>query len=562
MNIARIGILRDKRSIEQRLNYGLNTFGLYAGEVLSHAGIPFEWIDELHQILENKYDLILIAAAPSHEAANDTIWRYVERGGIVVTFAGLNGLARKLGFAGTKPLTAGYAHLPEGMGDTRPLRFLSASSWVKQKETTAACKEWGTIANVPIGISAGPLLQQFTIGLGTIERWSVDVMATIVGLQQGTGPILEDGTPAADGTGNLNDGLLKAEDSLELNWEYDRKTTETGMSYFAHPYADLWREAVVSHILRRMVEKQKTVPFSDYWPEGVDRVAMISHDSDRNFDEDAVTTLQTLASAGIHSTWCMMKPGYSAWLYERIEGEGHELALHFNSNINEGGRWDHEDFNRQFVWLRDTVQGKVISNKNHFTRFEGWGELFQWCEACGIESDQTRGPSKSGAAGFLFGTCQPYYPMAWSNEANRLYDVLEVGFLTQDIPQFTDVSVIVPFLEEVEKVRGVAHFLYHQGRIHSSQEVREALLQMVHIARERGFTFWTGGQINNWERQRRQMRITGLDEKGNVIIRTEHDDHRAEKAVFWRPILSEEVLGADQLINERYGVKCVQLKRG
>lgn len=562
MNIARIGILRDKRALEQRLTYGLNTFGLYAGEVLSHAGIPFEWIDELHQMLENKFDLILIAAAPSHETANDTIWRYAERGGIVVTFAGLNGLARRLGFAGTEPLTAGYAHLPEGMGDARPLRFLGASPWVKQKDPAEACKEWGTIANAPLGVSAGPLLQQFTIGLGTIERWSVDVMGTIVGLQQGTGPVLEDGTPAADGTGNLNDGLLKAEDGLELNWEYDRKTTETGMAYFAHPYADLWRDAVVSHILGRMVEKQKPVPFSDYWPEGVERVAMISHDSDRNFDEDAVTTLQTLATAGIHSTWCMMKPGYSAWLYERIEGEGHELALHFNSNINEGGRWDQTDFHRQFEWLRNTAQGKVISNKNHFTRFEGWGELFQWCEECGIESDQTRGPSKSGAAGFLFGTCQPYYPMAWSNENNRLYDVLEIGFLTQDIPQFTDPSVIVPFLEEVEKVRGVAHFLYHQGRIHSSPEVREALLQTVHIAKERGFTFWTGGQINNWERKRRQMRITGLDEKGNVIIRSEIDDHGIEKAIFWRPIFSEEEPGSDQIIKERFGIKCVQLKRG
>jgi hypothetical protein len=417
MNIARIGILRDKNSIEQRLIYGLNTFDLYAGEVLSHAGIPFEWINELHQIQENKYDLILVAAAPSHETANDALWRYAERGGIVVSFSGLNGLARRLGFAITEPLTKGYAHLTEEMGDPRPLRFLSASYWVRQADSEETCNELGMIACEPLGVSAGPLLQQFSIGSGSIDRWSVDVMGTIVGLQQGTGPVLGDGTPAADGTGNLNDGILKAEDGLELDWGYDRKTTDTGKPYFAHPYADLWREAVVSHILRRMVEKQKPVPFSDYWPEGVSQVAMISHDSDRNFDEDAVTTLQTLEEAGVHSTWCMMKPGYSAWLYERIEGNGHELALHFNSNINEGGRWDQEDFNRQYDWLQDTVPSRVISNKNHFTRFEGWGELFQWCESCGIESDQTRGPSKLGAAGFLFGTCQPYYPMAWSNES-------------------------------------------------------------------------------------------------------------------------------------------------
>lgn len=561
MNIARIGILRDTRSVEQRLQYGLNTFGLYVGEVLAHAGIPFEWLDELHQVLENRYDLVLIASAPSHEAANEVLYRYAEKGGIVVTFAGLNGLARRLGFVAMEPLAIGYAAMPESMGDTRPLRFFHALPWRQQKQEADPCTEFGHISMEPNGETIGPLLQHFSIGTGSIERWSVDIMGTIVSMQQGTGPVMEDGVSALDGSGYLNDGLLKAEDGLKLSWEKDRKFTDTGAPYFAHPYADLWREAVVKQILQKMVGKGKPLPFADYWPEGITKVAMISHDSDRNFDEDAVTTLDALAQAGIQSTWCMMKPGYSAYLYPSIEGAGHELALHFNSNSNEGGRWDRADFVRQYEWLRNTAKSKVLSNKNHFTRFEGWGELFQWCEECGIESDQTRGPSKKGNVGFLFGTCQPYFPIAWSNEQNRMYDVVEIGFLTQDIPQFTDASVIVPLLEEVEKVRGVAHFLYHQGRIHSATEVREAMLETVRIANERGFTFWTGGQINSWQRKRRQLNIQGLNEHGHVIIQSEQGETDV-KAVFWRPLLPNEQPMLQDQVEFRFGVPCIQLKRG
>jgi hypothetical protein len=183
--------------------------------------------------------------------------------------------------------------------------------------------------------------------------------------------------------------------------------------------------------------------------------------------------------------------------------------------------------------------------------------LFRWCEACGIESDQTRGPSKKGNAGFLFGTCHPYFPIAWSDERNRLYDVLEIGFLTQDLPQFTDTGIIVPLLEEVGKVRGVAHFLFHQGRIQRFPEVREAFRQLVREARERGYVFWTGKQINDWERARRTVRIIGATEDDSVIL---GGSALADEAAFWRPLREGEQATPGDVVEMRFGVLCKRIK--
>jgi hypothetical protein len=201
---------------------------------------------------------------------------------------------------------------------------------------------------------------------------------------------------------------------------------------------------------------------------------------------------------------------------------------------------------------------KITSNKNHYTRFEGWGELFEWCESHGISSDQTRGASKKGNAGFLFGTCQPYFPIAWWNQQNRLYDVVEIGFLTQDldIGVWADSSVIVPFLEQVERVDGVAHFLFHQVHLHHKDAARAALINVVQIAKQYGFAFWTGKQINDWVRARRNVQIQGIEASGKIVI---DGSSVSDPLVVWMPVVQDEEQALTEQTEIRYGIPCKKI---
>lgn len=566
MRLAKVAILFDHRQAERRWRFGINAFERYIAEILAHAGIPFEEVDGPVGLVNERYDMVIVACAEETEATAKILWSFAQKGGIVVSYAGIGCLARKLGCRSLPEFGPGYAELADGGGampdEMPPLRFLQAKPWIALPMATASVQaaDSGVLrTQSPDGKRTGAALQRFAVGSGWIDRWSVNIPVTVVAMQQGTGPVLEDGIPAGDATADIDEGILKADDCCALDWELDRSRTETGTPFFAYPYADYWREAAIGHLVGRAAEAGLALPFVGQWPDEVKAVAMFSHDSDLNLDEQAIRTLEVLKENGLTSTWCMLEPGYSPEVYAEVKQAGHELAFHYNGLDMDNGVWSEEAFNRQLAWLKQAADiDEVVSNKNHYTRFEGWGELFAWCERAGIGVDQTRGPSKKGNVGFLFGTCQPYFPIAWADEGNRLYDVLEIGFLTQDIDHYAlaDFSVVPAFLTQVARVEGVAHFLSHQNHIHGQSDVAAAVGRIAEEARRRGFAFWTSRRIHDWQRARRTVRCAGFDAAGDPVV---SGSPEAAGAVVWIPAVPDADGPSDNgQYTIKYGVSCLK----
>lgn len=553
MKMARLAVLIETEAARKRRSEGIDVFTGYTLEILAHAGLPFQLICHSDEISRGNFDAVIICLTMEGNRTDTYILDFVRQGGIVISYGGLPNLAQNFGCVQNRLSMPGYADVSDICGQSRKLRFLQADPWRTCENQSIKAE---AIGNIVTGKNQWPLLLHFEVGNGCFDRWAVNIPEIIVRLQQGAAPVVKDGQPAPDGTAAINDGILKADDGMTMDWGIDREKTTAGTPYFAYPYADMWREALVTHLLKRIVQNGMTLPFLGYWPDGISSVAIISHDSDLNSDESARTTQNLLKECRIHSTWCMLEPGYSPSIYEAIKADGHEIAFHYNGLDCE---WSEKEFCRQFQWLTSaTGQKEIISNKNHYFRFEGWGELFRWCENCGIESDQTRGPSKEGNIGFLFGTCHPYFPIAGLDENNRIYDVLEIGPLTQDLglKTYGDDSMIAPFLEQIKKMEGVAHFLFHQIHIHNHQSVRESFRKLVKQAKCRGFQFWTGKQINDWERVRRKVEIVGVNPSGFPILRSAET---LGEAVVWVPIPEPDKkhFGKED-IQKRFGIDCLK----
>jgi|GEM_PF-661444 len=581
LRLAKVALLLDQDEARRRWRLGLNVFEAYAEEVLLQAGIPFRRIEAVDELDSDAggYDIVVAALVGEEEQKANRLLAYMEQGGILVALANVNMLARRLGYGAAARADCGYACFGDAYDKAEAIRFLGAVPWqqlAEGRDDAELAEEFGHLRRErPDGVPAGAALQRFRIGAGWLERWAVDIAGTSVRMQQGMAPVLADGPPAPDGSAPLDEGLLKADDGFAMDWSYDRAVTDTGVPYFPHPYVDYWRELFAGRLIGIALERGLSVPVVDYWPAGIGQVAMLSHDSDLNGDANADAALKLLAECGVRSTWCMIEEGYSSDRYRAILADGHELALHYNAVDSDKGRWAEEEFVRQLRWFAEaTGLPGAVSNKNHFTRFEGWGELFAWCEKYGIKSDQTRGPSKKGNVGMLFGTCHPYFPIAWSTERNRIYDVVEIGFLTQDLDlseRWPDSSVIVPFLDRVQSVSGVAHFLVHQIHIGSHASVRDSMRKIVSEARKRNFTFLTGKQVNDWQRARRAYvaslydRISGgrlsaasaCHEDGGVAIRSGTTDaSSAHQPVVWIPVKCDNIVNKGKYSTTRFGHLC------
>ncbi len=378
------------------------------------------------------------------------------------------------------------------------------------------------------GIGDAVTVRKFGQGLAIFI--APDLMRSIVHIQQGV-PVTKDGEPAPDGSAPLDDGILKAEDGHVLDWERDRIETGRGAwdggrendkaswVFFGLPIADELRALILQAIFFAAQQKGLPLPMLWYWQDELPAVGLISHDTDGNDPDLGSELLEFVRSLNIATTWCVLYPGgYPMSLYRAILGSGCEIALHFDAFTGTPlTTWSKRNLQIQRQWLKDATGVTAVSNKNHYTRWEGRLEFFRWCEELGLQAEQSKGPSKRGTVGFLFGGSHPWRPLDDERERPRFLSVTAINLFSQDMvsddvpqseifhPAIVPVGVGKWLLEQTVRMGGVAHFLFHPAHIRR-QGTKSALEQLVAFGHELGLKWQTSAQIVNWLNRRRSVK--------------------------------------------------------
>jgi peptidoglycan/xylan/chitin deacetylase (PgdA/CDA1 family) len=353
-----------------------------------------------------------------------------------------------------------------------------------------------------------------SVGDGRCLLIAPDLTGAVVRIQQGVA-ITRDGVPAADGTGSVCDGVLKSDDGCVLDWLLDRQPVPgaAGLSGFLQPVADQWREVLLRALFYLAREGGAPLPLLWLYPRDLPALGHLSHDSDGNQPAAARRLLAVLDQAGVNSTWCLLAPGYPADVTAELRRAGHELAMHYDA-ISEGMAWSEDAFDQQWRRLTDAFGGEPPrTNKNHYLRWQGDTEFFEWLARRGIGLDESKGATKTGGAGFGFGTCHPYFPV---DPAGRPIDVLELPTPTQDLMVFAPEALGGALLAAVAAHHGVLHLLFHPAHI-ETPGVADALLRAVRNGAERGLEWWTARRIGDWERARRSLRWLDCRERADGL---------------------------------------------
>ena len=505
---------------------GRDAWWLYATEVLDHLRLTYTEVDHA----EAATGVLIIADATGLTAADgNQLGAWVSGGGAVLGVGDPGELAELAGVSVGEGV--GQDHVTIGGGPvigSAPDVALRAIGGVRLRVGDAVT----SLATWDDGSTAISLRR---LGSGVVLWVGADVWQSIVRIQQGY-PVHEDGRPAADGSAPIDDGILKCEDGMVLDYQRDRilppgqpelesyeqkLPPETGLPMFHRPHADLWRSVLLQSIWWAAEQTGTPVGWLHYWPADVPAIAHMSHDSDQNVEADGRAALSAFAEARVSVTWCQCFPGgYESDTYRAITDAGHEQALHFNAMADADiAHWGWPQFRAQYAWAQAvTGSERIVANKNHYTRWEGFTEFYRWCERVGIQIDESRGPSKQGTIGFPFGTAHVCFPIADAGDDNRYHDVLNLPLHTQDLALAGHESIRDVIIDAAVEQHGVAHFLFHGVHLNRRPATRKACLALAEDVRSRGMQWWTAGKINSWERARRGVDLDISMIEGGIKI--------------------------------------------
>jgi hypothetical protein len=497
-----------------RYAHYLVSYPQYVHEILGHAGLCYERIapGELAGSLPHLRVLVTLGESELPAGLRDALAAWLKDGGAWISIGGVCGMGDAFAVQVQPAAYKLYGHasnLGEGYmevtGAHPVLDHISLPLHYFGGESVQA--NGGRVLARSLDAHQRPTeraaIVENAVGKGMCLLVAPDITGTVVRIQQGVA-ISRDGVSAPDGTAPVNDTILKTDDGLALDWIFDRQPAPgvPGMSVFLQPIADLWREVLLRAILYMAERRQSPVALLWYYPRNLTALAEFSHDTDGNDPSGARRMLEVLAEAEVHSTWCMLDPGYPPEVIGAIRQAGHELAMHYDA-FTVDRPWCEANFRGQRQFLTELYGGQApTSNKNHYLRWQGDSEFWEWCARGGVQIDQSKGPSKTGASFFTFGTCHPYLPL---DTAGQIIDVLELPTLTQDMVITAPMAALDPLIGAVARSHGVLHLLFHPGHIAKPGQA-EAFVACARRARAAGMEWWTAGEINTWERARRQTR--------------------------------------------------------
>jgi hypothetical protein len=486
-----------------------DAYALGYREALDHAGIRYESIEELTASEIGRYHLLLLCGKQRLTSAETiSITEWFQKGHALICSGCTWGLETILGLGGpTSHVSNGVmspgrndALWPEGADQ---IRFYGGT----------LKKANGCEVLAKVGEAVG-------IGRKRDGKCSAIYLAPHVGetliLMQYGRSVECDAIGPSDGSAVLDNGTLRAEDGVALDFDKDRrKTPGCETPFFAYPHSDAVKEMLIRAIVHSVEGLGLSTPILWHWPGGAKCAAMLSIDC-QEFEREHVDTFhRTLAMFGTPAAWMVALPGYAVDTYRAMKAWDHEVGLLYLTDDQAG--WNEEKFKMQWTALsRLSSQANLNSSRAVDGKWKGWKTFYDMCEVGGARISLSKGGRQAGTSGFLFGTSHPFIPFRRDGTPSLVteipYAVYSPGVVTPD-------AVCEELAAQADMRYGCLHSTCPSNAI-ANPEAAASLRRLLAICKQHKMEFVLPEEIHRFERGRRQLRIAQklLDSEGTLVV--------------------------------------------
>lgn len=487
-------------------------YSAYCKEILQHSGLCFDEVARAQLPLLLPHQTLLITAGEGviHEELANALMNFMEQGGVWIAIGCVYGKENLFGVQLATPppqveqpfirLGAGYA-LFEGFETLfahlkTPLRFFGG---VAVEATTA--EPVAALLDCHQNPTPFCAVARQRWGKGEAILIAPNLGETLVRIQMGA-CVHEDGIAPSDGTAPLNDGVLRCEDGIMLDWRFDRSPDLEGLPLFQTPVTDHWREVLIRLVLQASQRAGLICPLIWHYPRHQTGAGVLTVETSSQLPDSDQACNRLLTLVGIKATWGVQHVAQTQSFYRELQKRDNEIALIYEpADPQELMRYSslqmQLDHVRRFTSVR-TVNAVQIQG----LQWRGKLEFYEQCERVGLSIDINRGGYAPGAAGFAFGGCQPWRPLRRDGALSNLYVLPLLGY---QIGSRLSMQTARDLVDQAAEVYGVAHFTVNTEFTALEQQA-DTLLKLLAHARSRGLEWTTASELIAWEESRRQLR--------------------------------------------------------
>ena len=310
-----------------------------------------------------------------------------------------------------------------------------------------------------------------------------------------------DAVGPGDGTIELDDGVLRAEDGTILDYATDRQVVEgCAAPIFATPHADVIREIWIRAIVESIEACEKPFYMLWKWPDNASAVATAGIDCDIPDVDTVMQIRRTMMNFGMKPAWMVPPPGLPADLLRLLRDWGHSIGLLYREAVD----GENIGLKTQHLMVSRTAGSKGVSCiRPEGGRWQGYTRFYSSAERAGARLSMSKGGVQPGSVGYLFGTCQLFRPLRFGGEP---FQIQELPYCAHLSGTTAPLAAIHELISSASRVEGCFQLSLKLSEF-ADQDTEHRLQDALIFLKQSQFKFFSPDELYWHDQARRDVRI-------------------------------------------------------